>query len=59
MVFEPGVAEDHALLPKVRDSEECPFRVGFVTEDYIHHFGDLSCFVRRAVRGYPRVVLST
>jgi len=49
MVLEPGVAEDHALLPKVRDSEERPFGVGLITEDYIHHFGDLSCFIRRAV----------
>jgi len=49
MVFEPDIAEDHVLLPKVRDSEERPFRVGLVTEDYIHHFGDLSCFVRRAI----------
>jgi len=49
MVLEPGVAKDHALLPKVRDGEECPFRVGLIMEDYIHHFGDLSCFIRRAV----------
>jgi len=34
MVFEPGVAKDHALLPEVRDGEERPFRVGLVTEDY-------------------------
>jgi len=49
MVLEPGVAEDHALLPEVRDGEEHPFGVGLITEDYIHHFGDLSCFVRGAV----------
>jgi len=49
MVLEPGVAEDHALLPEVRDGEERPFRVGLVIEDYIHHFGDLSCFVRGAI----------
>jgi len=49
MVLEPGVAEDHALLPEVRDSKERPFGVGLITEDYIHHFGDLSCFVRGAV----------
>ena len=49
MVLEPGVAKDHALLPKVRDGKEHPFRVGFIMEDYIHHFGDLSCFVRGAV----------
>ena len=49
MVLEPDVAEDHALLPEVRDSKECPFGVGLITEDYIHHFGDLFCFIRGAV----------
>jgi len=48
MVLEPGVAEDHALLPEVRDGEERPFGVGLITEDYIHHFRDLSCFIRGA-----------
>ena len=49
MVLEPGVAEDHALLPEVRDGKERPFGVGLITEDYIHYFRDLSCFVRGAV----------
>jgi len=49
MVLEPDVAEDHALLPEVRDSEEHPFGVGLIMEDYIYHFGDLSCFVRGAI----------
>ena len=49
MVLEPGVAEDHVLLPEVGDGEERPFGVGLITEDYIHHFGDLPCFVRGAV----------
>ena len=49
MVLEPGVAEDHVLLPEVGDGEERPFGVGLITEDYIHHFGDLLCFVRGAV----------
>jgi len=49
MVLEPGVAKDHVLLPEVRDGKEHPFRVGFITEDYIHYFGDSSCFVRRAI----------
>jgi len=49
MVLELGVTEDHALLPKVRDSKEHPFRVGLITKDYIHHFRDLFCFIRRAV----------
>jgi len=49
MVLELSVAEDHALLPKVRDGKERPFGVGLITEDYVHYFGDLSCFVRRAI----------
>ena len=49
MVLEPDVAEDHALLPEVRDSKECPFGVGLITEDYIYYFRDLSCFIRGAV----------
>jgi len=49
MVLELGIAEDHALLPEVRDGEKCPFRVGLITEDYIHHFRDLSYFVREAI----------
>jgi len=49
MVLEPGVAEDHALLPEVKDGEEHPFGVGFITEDHIYHFGDLSGFVRGTV----------
>jgi len=49
MVLEPGVAEDHALLPEVRDGKERPFRVGLIMEDYIYYFKDLSCFVRGAV----------
>jgi len=49
MVLEPGVAKDHALLPEVGDGEERPFGVGLITEDYIHHFRDLPCFVRGAV----------
>jgi len=49
MVLEPDVAEDHALLPEVRDSKECPFGVGLITEDYIYYFRDLSCFIRGAI----------
>ena len=49
MVLEPGVAKDHALLPKVEDGKECPFRVGLITENYIYYFGDLPCFIRGAV----------
>jgi len=49
MVLEPGVAEDHVLLPEVRNGEERSFGVGLITEDYIHHFRDSPCFVRGAV----------
>jgi len=49
MVLEPGVAKDHALLPEIGDSEERPFGVGLITEDYIHHFRDSPCFIRGAV----------
>jgi len=49
MVLEPGVAEDHALLSEIGDDEEHPLRVGLITENYVYHFGDLSCFVRGAV----------
>ena len=49
MVLEPGVAEDHVLLPEVRDGKECPFRVGLIMENYIYHFRDSSCFVREAI----------
>jgi len=49
MVLEPGVTEDHALLPEVGDSEEHPFRAGFIMEDHVYHFGDLSGFVRGTI----------
>jgi len=49
MVLEPGVTKDHALLPEIGDGEEHPFRVGFITEDHVYHFGDLSGFVRGTV----------
>jgi len=49
IVLEPGVTKDHALLPEVGDGEEHPFRVGFITEDHVYHFRDLSGFVRETV----------
>jgi len=49
MVLEPGVAEDHTLLSKVRDSEKYPFGVGFIMEDHIYHFRDLSGFIKGTV----------
>jgi len=49
MVLEPGVTEDHTLLPEVRDGEEYPFGVGFIMKDHVYHFGDLSSFIRGTV----------
>jgi len=49
MVLEPGITEDHVLLSETGDSEECPFRVGFVAEDNIYNFRDLACLVGGAV----------
>jgi len=49
VILEPHIAEDHTLLSKAGDGEECPFGVGLVMEDYIYYFGDLTYFVGRAV----------
>jgi len=49
VVLEPGIPEDHVLPSEARDSEECPFRVGFVMENYIYHFRDLTCLVGGAI----------
>jgi len=49
VVLEPGVTKDHVLPSKARDSEERPFGVSFVTENYIYHFRDLTCLVGEAV----------
>jgi len=49
VVLEPGVTEDHTLPSEAGDSEEYPFRVGFVMEDYVHHFRDLTSLVGGAV----------
>jgi len=45
VVLEPGITEDHVLPSEAGDSEECPFRVGFVTEDYVYYFRDLTCLI--------------
>jgi len=49
VVFELGIAEDHALLSETGDGKKCPFGMGFVVENYIYHFGDLTCLIRRAI----------
>jgi len=45
VVLEPGITEDHALSSEAGDSEERPFGVGFVTENQVYHFRDLTCLV--------------
>jgi len=45
VVLEPGITEDHVLLSEAGDSEERPFGVGFVAEDYVYNFGDLACLI--------------
>jgi len=45
VVLEPDITEDHVLLSKAGDSEEHPFGVGFVAEDYVYNFRDLVCLV--------------
>jgi len=49
VVLEPGITEDHVLLSKAGDSEEHPFGVGFVAEDYVYNFRNLVCLVGGAV----------
>ena len=49
VVLEPGVTKNHVLPSEARDSEERPFGVGFVTENHIYHFRDLTCLVGEAV----------
>jgi len=49
VVLELGITKDHVLPSEAGDSEEHPFRVGFVTKDYVYHFRDLTCLVGGAV----------
>jgi len=49
VVLEPGITEDHALSSEAGDSEERPFGVGFVTENHVYHFRDLTCLVGGAI----------
>jgi len=49
VILKPGIAKDHALLSKARDSKECPFRIGFVAKNYIYYFRDLTYLIGRAV----------
>jgi len=49
VVLEPGITKDHALFSEAGDSEERPFGVGFVTENHVYHFRDLTCLVGGAI----------
>jgi len=49
VVLEPGVTENHVLPSEAGDSEKRPFGVGFVTENHVYHFRDLTCLVGGAV----------
>ena len=49
VVLEPGITEDHALSSEAGDSKERPFGVGFITENHIYHFRDLTCLVGGAI----------
>jgi len=49
VVLEPGITKDHALSSKAGDSEECPFGVGFVMENHVYYFRDLTCLVGGAI----------
>jgi len=45
VVLEPGITEDYVLPSKAGDSKERPFRVGFVMENHVYHFRDLTCLI--------------
>ena len=49
VVLEPGITEDHVLPSEAGDSEEHPFRVGFVMENHVYHLRDLTCLVGGAI----------
>jgi len=49
VVLEPGITEDHVVPSEAGDSEKRPFGVGFVTENHVYHFRDLTCLVGGAV----------
>jgi len=49
VVLEPGITKDHVLPSEAGDSEERPFGVGFVTENHVYHFRDLTCLVGGAI----------
>jgi len=49
VVLEPGITKDHALSSEAGNSEERPFGVGFVMENHVYHFRDLTCFIGGAI----------
>jgi len=49
VVLEPGITEDYVLPSEAGDSEEHPFRVGFVIENHVYYFRDLTCLIGGAI----------
>jgi len=49
VVLEPGITKDHALPSKAGDSKEHSFGVGFVMENHVYHFRDLTCLIGGAI----------
>jgi len=49
VVLEPGITKDHVLPSEAGDNEKHPFGVGFVTENHVYHFRDLTCLVGGAI----------
>jgi len=49
VVLEPGITKDHVLPSEAGDSKKHPFGVGFVTENHVYHFRDLTCLVGGAI----------
>ena len=49
MVLELGVTEDHLLPSEAGDSKKRLFGVGFIMENHVYHFRDLTCLIGGAV----------
>jgi len=49
VVLELDITEDYVLPSEAGDSKERPFGVGFVTENHVYYFRDLTCLVGGAV----------
>jgi len=49
VVLEPGITEDYVLPSEAGDSKKHPFGVGFVTENHVYHFRNLTYLVGGAI----------